>query len=192
MADAFLSLVTLAVFLAMFLAYFYLYNRMKKAKEKAYSELAPFFSEHGFAKPPQPKLSPLEEWLARGLGVGSGTPFAGDYRGRRFEVSFFVPRGLVQSIAVLIKTPNRTGKTISFRLYEKERMEENSLSQIHKRLEALGLYGVLWRDSGFGQWILFGVYRDKVTYILPGTLLTRANFIESLDIICDTLDLLGV
>ncbi len=175
----------------MLLGYVYLLRRVRKARARASLELEPVFQKYGFAKAPQPKLSGVTAWLAKHLGTG-GSVWAGTYRNRAFEVSFFVPSGITQDIAVSIRTQNRTGKTIGFRLYEKGKMEDNALSDIHARLDRLGMYSVLWRDSALGQWVLFGVYKDKVSYILPGSLLSRDSFLESLDIICDTMDRLGI
>ncbi len=175
----------------MLLGYVYLLGRIRKARAGASLELEPVFQKYGFAKPPPPKPGGVTGWLAKRLGTGSGV-WAGTYRKRAFEVSLFVPRGITQDIALSIRTQNRTGKTIGFKLYEKGKMEDNALSDIHARLDRLGMYSVLWRDSALGQWALFGVYKDNVSYILPGSLLSKDSFLESLDIICDTMDRLGI
>ncbi len=171
--------------------YFAVYEKLLRAKSDALGSIGPALQKNGFVKIPDYK----EAWK-------------GTYKNREFTVVLFSVGSLFEDVAVQLTSPNRTGGFVSIVLNSKKDMEAYKLGDIYERLDRIGLLSQIWRSGGsrvdFGTilemaankegkapWVLFNIDDKRASYILPGSLLNEKSFIESLDIICDTMDRLG-
>lgn len=179
-------------------------TRMETSEEKALMSIEPYLRKNGFVKYtrkifdkiPAPKiLDPAPGWN-------------GIYRGRDFTIELFFPGGLLEAVALRIKTPSRSGAPVLIVLNNKEEMEAHRLGDIYNRLDKIGMLSQIWRSggevtlgtlvgiatskAGIGPWELFNISNEQATYILPGSILNEETLKESLEIICDTLDRLAI
>ena len=126
------------------------------------------------------------------LTAGSDTWY-GTYRGRTFRMEFFYFSGrhlMGERIALRIMTPNASGSGTWIEPGNKDEMYKSGLGSMYERLHGIGIYPVPLMWIPLGE--LFAIHKDIVRFILPGSLINSRNIQESLDIICDTLDLLNV
>ena len=92
--------------------------------------------------------------------------------------------------ALALRTANNGKKAIDFSFDDREKMESSGLGDIYHRLETMGMYGV--RDGAawvkYGPWNLFLINETEAILGVPATLLNETSLIESLEILCDTMD----
>jgi len=177
----------------------------RKALDKKVALVDSFFSGLGFKK-----------FLLRDNWVPDTIPeieegWKGTYRKRGFDVRILriISSSESSDVAVCIRTPNRSGKKIDFYLDEKQKMENNKLGDIYEKLDRMGAYrlklfldgrmnlGWRVRKGPFAKlfrqdiW-LFEINEKEVNFRLQSFLINEKNLKESLDIICDTMDRLGM
>ncbi len=185
--------------------FYYVVTGMEKSRKKAIKAVEPFMQKNGFVKYIRKVFSIIP--VPKILGPAPG--WKGTYRNREFNIQLFFPSGLVENVALRIRTPNKSGAAVPIVLNNKEQMERCGLGDIYNRLDKIGMLSKFWRRRGgkasFGTlidivsnrgkltpWVLFNLGKKQAIYILPGSILTKKTFKESLDIICDTLDRLAI
>ena len=155
-----------------------------KEDKNAINEIEHIIRKHGFIKTSPKKILSF-------LTAESNTWY-GTYRGRNFSMEFFYYSGrslIGERFALRIITLNASGQGTWIATDNKDEMYKAGIGDVYKRLHGIGIYPVPLVWIPLGQ--LFGIHKDIIRFILPGSLISAKNIRESLDIVCDTLDLLN-